>query len=99
MLTTSIAAFAAVLAIVRIGAVPVFADVDGFDLADLEACDGILRDSHSLDLRWRGEATVSVGEFAATSFYPTKNLGSLGDGGAILTNAGELADSAFEEHA
>jgi dTDP-3-amino-3,4,6-trideoxy-alpha-D-glucose transaminase len=35
-----------------------------------------------------------VGSFsvaAAYSFYPTKNLGALGDGGAITTNDGELA--------
>jgi dTDP-3-amino-3,4,6-trideoxy-alpha-D-glucose transaminase len=28
----------------------------------------------------------SVGDVAATSFYPTKNLGALGDGGAVLTD-------------
>lgn len=32
------------------------------------------------------------GECAAFSFYPTKNLGALGDGGAILTNNTLLAD-------
>ena len=32
----------------------------------------------------------SIGEFAATSFYPTKNLGCLGDGGAILGSNPEL---------
>jgi dTDP-4-amino-4,6-dideoxygalactose transaminase len=32
----------------------------------------------------------SVGQLAATSFYPTKNLGALGDGGAILTDAAEF---------
>jgi dTDP-3-amino-3,4,6-trideoxy-alpha-D-glucose transaminase len=34
----------------------------------------------------------TVGQLAATSFYPTKNLGALGDGGAILTNIKALAD-------
>jgi dTDP-3-amino-3,4,6-trideoxy-alpha-D-glucose transaminase len=31
----------------------------------------------------------SVGKIAATSFYPTKNLGAMGDAGAILTNSRE----------
>ena len=32
----------------------------------------------------------TVGSMAATSFYPTKNLGAMGDGGAILTDDPEL---------
>ena len=32
----------------------------------------------------------SAGQAAATSFYPTKNLGALGDGGAILTDDDRL---------
>ncbi len=35
----------------------------------------------------------SVGQIAATSFYPTKNLGALGDGGAVLTNEISLMES------
>jgi dTDP-4-amino-4,6-dideoxygalactose transaminase len=31
------------------------------------------------------------GDLAAFSFYPTKNLGALGDGGAVATNSPELA--------
>lgn len=38
--------------------------------------------------------TGSFGMVAATSFYPTKNLGALGDGGAITTNSDEVAESA-----
>lgn len=34
----------------------------------------------------------SAGEFATLSFYPTKNLGALGDGGAILTDDETLRD-------
>ena len=37
------------------------------------------------------KSTGSVGQFAATSFYPTKNLGALGDGGAVLTHTEENA--------
>jgi dTDP-3-amino-3,4,6-trideoxy-alpha-D-glucose transaminase len=33
-----------------------------------------------------GARVGTVGQMAATSFYPTKNLGALGDGGAILTD-------------
>ena len=33
----------------------------------------------------------AIGDVATTSFYPTKNLGALGDGGAILTSDGDLA--------
>lgn len=40
--------------------------------------------------RWKGKVCGSVGQFAATSFYPTKNLGALGDGGALLTRDRQL---------
>lgn len=35
--------------------------------------------------------TGSFGDINATSFYPTKNLGALGDGGAVTTNDASLA--------
>ena len=35
--------------------------------------------------------TGGLGDAAGISFYPTKNLGALGDGGAIVTNDDELA--------
>jgi dTDP-4-amino-4,6-dideoxygalactose transaminase len=39
-----------------------------------------------------GELTGSLGDSAGHSFYPGKNLGCLGDGGAVTTNDDELAE-------
>ena len=38
-----------------------------------------------------GRPVGTIGVAAATSFYPTKNLGALGDGGAVLTRDAQLA--------
>jgi dTDP-4-amino-4,6-dideoxygalactose transaminase len=38
-----------------------------------------------------GETTGSIGDAAAFSFYPGKNLGALGDGGAVTTSSDQLA--------
>lgn len=38
-----------------------------------------------------GRVTGSLGDAAGHSFYPGKNLGALGDGGAVTTNDSELA--------
>jgi dTDP-3-amino-3,4,6-trideoxy-alpha-D-glucose transaminase len=123
VLTTPLSAFATTLAILKIGAVPVFVDTDASGHIDLALCRDVLRRRpeirfllpvhlygnaldlaalHELrtefDLRVledcaqsilacsAGRPAGSVGQFAATSFYPTKNLGALGDGGAILTD-------------
>lgn len=42
--------------------------------------------------RFNGKRTGSLGDAAGHSFYPGKNLGALGDGGAVTTNDKELAD-------
>lgn len=118
VLTTPLSAFATTLAIVKVGATPVFVDTDKRGLIDLERCRKILRErrdvryfvpvhlyGHALDrtafeelrddfapcivedcAQSAGTCTGTVGQIAATSFYPTKNLGAMGDGGAILTN-------------
>ena len=41
--------------------------------------------------KYKGKKVGSFGNLAAFSFYPTKNLGALGDGGAIVTNDENLA--------
>ena len=38
---------------------------------------------------YKGKKTGTFGDLAAYSFYPTKNLGCLGDGGAVTTNVPE----------
>ena len=42
--------------------------------------------------RYRGRRTGSLGDAAAISFYPGKNLGAFADAGAVTTNDDELAD-------
>jgi dTDP-3-amino-3,4,6-trideoxy-alpha-D-glucose transaminase len=127
VLTSPISAFATPLAILKTGAIPVFADCDAGGLIDFDDCRRILSArsdiryfvpvhlfGHCVDLEElrqlrdrfglaivedcaqsigassKGVQSGSVGEAAATSFYPTKNLGALGDGGSALTSSADL---------
>jgi dTDP-4-amino-4,6-dideoxygalactose transaminase len=42
--------------------------------------------------KYKGRLSGSFGDYAAHSFYPTKNLGALGDAGGVTTNSEELAN-------
>ncbi len=44
--------------------------------------------------RFKGVSAGSAGTWGAFSFYPTKNLGTLGDGGALVTNLDGIAQRA-----
>jgi dTDP-3-amino-3,4,6-trideoxy-alpha-D-glucose transaminase len=131
VLTTPLSAFATTLAIVKLGAIPVFCDVDEYGLIDLELVADILKRDpsirffvpvhlyghplnlhrlHALQVAYQiatvedcaqsigayscGRPTGVIGRMTATSFYPTKNLGALGDGGAILTDGEKEAHAA-----
>lgn len=59
-----------------------------FDLVIVEDC------AQAIGAKHGGQSVGTVGQAAATSFYPTKNLGALGDGGALLTNDPRTASRA-----
>jgi dTDP-4-amino-4,6-dideoxygalactose transaminase len=45
---------------------------------------------------WQGRVAGSFGKAGAYSFYPTKNLGTFGDGGMLVTNDDALAERASQ---
>jgi dTDP-4-amino-4,6-dideoxygalactose transaminase len=42
--------------------------------------------------KYKGKTVGSMGHFGAFSFFPSKNLTVLGDGGCVMTNNGQMAD-------
>jgi len=128
VITTPLSAAYTALAVMMVGARPVFADIDPerhtlapasvaqaitprtkailpvhlygqpADLRALEALASrhhlaLVEDACQAHLATADERPVgTVGAAGAFSFYPTKNLGALGDGGAIVTNDGALAE-------
>lgn len=49
--------------------------------------------AQALGARWGERRVGTLADVAAMSFYPTKNLGALGDGGAVCTDRAEVADA------
>jgi dTDP-4-amino-4,6-dideoxygalactose transaminase len=122
--------FATAGSVARLGATPVWVDVDphhfNLDLADAARKVGprtraimpvhlfgqsldlgalqafaaahrlrVIEDAaQSMGARWQGRATMSVGDFGATSFFPSKNLGGMGDSGLVTTSDDALAERA-----
>ena len=119
--------FATASCVCRVGATPVFADLDpvtfNIDPAEVEAkitprtravipvhlfgqcCDmkaiwGVAEDhqlyvvedaAQSFGSEYQGKRCGTLGAVAAFSFYPTKNLGALGDAGMVTTDDAEWA--------
>ena len=48
--------------------------------------------AQALGATYKGRKAGALGDAAAHSFYPGKNLGAIGEGGAVTTNDSELAD-------
>jgi dTDP-4-amino-4,6-dideoxygalactose transaminase len=133
VVTTPFTFFATASTIVRVGARPVFADIDPRTLnLDPESVAAAVRGvrerivgivavhlfgrvapmrtlaaiaarhdlwiledaAQALGARADGVAAGAFGRAAAVSFYPTKNLGGLGDGGMLLTDDAAVAAAA-----
>ena len=64
---------------------PILEIAKAYNLRVIEDC------SQAHGATYKGRRVGSYGDMASFSFYPTKNLGALGDGGMIVTDQPELA--------
>ena len=81
-----------------VGMVPVHLYGQSVDLAAVERLASrlglwVLEDcAQAQGAEWNGRRVGSFGRAAVLSFYPSKNLPAMGDGGAVLTSDDEIAD-------
>jgi dTDP-4-amino-4,6-dideoxygalactose transaminase len=66
---------------------PIIAICKKYNLKLIEDC------AQSHGAKYKGKNTGTFGDLGAFSFYPTKNLGALGEAGGITTDNKELADT------
>ena len=122
VITTPYSFFATAGAIARLGATPVFVDIDPLtynldvsqipdkvtsktrviipvhlygQMADMDAVMSIARQhglvviedaAQAIGAEYKGRRAGSIGHYGCFSFFPSKNLGGIGDGGMIVTN-------------
>lgn len=127
VITTPFTFFATTEVISRVGAIPVFVDIDPLTLnLDLDQVAAavtpktrgiipvhlfgqpvdmpklmtiaqaqnlwVIEDcAQAIGATWQGKKVGSYGDLGCFSFFPTKNLGAYGDGGAVVTSNPDLA--------
>jgi len=128
VITTPYSFFATAGAISRLGATPVFVDIDPLtynldvsqiaakvtprtraiipvhlygQMADMDAVMAIAQEhalvviedaAQAIGAEYKGHRAGSIGHYGCFSFFPSKNLGGIGDGGMIVTNDGQRAE-------
>ncbi len=71
------------------------ADMDAImNIANRYAIPVVEDTAQAIGSTWKGKAAGTRGAFGTLSFFPSKNLGCYGDGGAVITRSDELAERA-----